>query len=107
MAKVLPDFDFGRLKHGRGGAYDEFLDGQTWELTLEDAPSTTNIRVMQTAIAGAARRKGLKVQTQVVMEYDEDNDPVEDGAVLIVRAYKLDPDDPSGETEIPPEDWDN
>lgn len=97
MAKTLKSFDFKRMGNGRGGSYDQYLDGQIWELTLEDAPGTNNIQTMRTSMQGAARRKGLSTRTQIIRNYesDENGDLVDTGdedAVLVFIAY--DPENP-------------
>lgn len=96
MAEQLKDFNFGRLR-ARGGSWaDEYLtleDGETegniWKLSSEDSPSgVANIRSMQTNLANTAKRKGLKIRTNVITEEEQDEEGLTYLAeYLIVQAY--------------------
>lgn len=99
MAEQLKEFNFGRLR-ARGGSWsDKYLaiaegqsEGEIWKLSSEDSPSgTASMRSMQTNIANMAKRRGLKVRTNVIVEDGDE--------YLIIQAYI-----PEGDGELEDEE---
>lgn len=67
MARIVTDVP-ERSRTGRKGShYDQFLDGQLWELTAKDSVSgKTSAIAMRTAIANLCRQREVKLSTLAV-----------------------------------------
>lgn len=68
MATTLDEFEFKGLGSSGGSHYDQFLDGQIWKLTSADSPTNASLRSMQTTLAGQAKRRNLRIRTQVLRD---------------------------------------
>jgi hypothetical protein len=98
LAEKLKEFEFTRMGRGKPGYWEKFLDGDIWQLGIEDAPngSAKDVESIRGSISGYVRRQqeannpkfvDMALRTQIVREYDEDGEPSEDPAdsLLVVQ----------------------
>lgn len=80
MAEKLVEYGFrqGRPKGLSTSRYDQYLDGQIWEITLDDFPGVTSLQNIRTALVNRSKLKGMKVRTSSLRD------------ALIVQAYTPD-----------------
>lgn len=46
--------------------YEKFMNGQVWEITMEDFPAARNIGALRGSIKSTAERKGFRVRSRIV-----------------------------------------
>lgn len=65
MPRQLDEFpeNAGPGRKGGNSQFDEFLDGNVWELSMEDFPGYKNIETLRGGVLGLAWKRKIKVRT--------------------------------------------
>lgn len=67
MGKLLKDFEFTERK-GAPRIWDQYLDGQVWEVDYRKEGKNASIESLRTSLNAAARSLGLSLRTQKLDE---------------------------------------